>query len=266
MGSPFILEKMHVTNRQPDTTTITYTLSNGQCLNDFLNQKIHIYHTGNKQCLVCGRKIKKTFFQGFCFPCFQSSPQASECIIRPKLCQAHLGLGRDKAWEEQHHNQPHIVYLAVSSGLKVGVTCCTNIPSRWIDQGANSAIIFAEVPYRYAAGCIEVALKDHVSDRTSWQKMLKNNIPDIDLITEKKRLLQYIPKEFQCYISNNNTRHQFKYPILNYPKKVKSISFDKHPTVDGVLTGIKGQYLLFDDDRVLNIRRHGGYEVVMSHH
>ncbi len=259
MTTPFILEKMKVVNMQP----ITYTLPNGWQLSQSIGQKITIRHTGNKQCLDCGRKIKKTFFQGFCFPCFQSSPQTSECIIRPELCQAHLGLGRDKEWEEKYHNQPHVVYLSVSSGLKVGITKQTSIPSRWIDQGASSAIIFADVPYRYAAGCIEVALKPYVSDRTAWQRMLKNDIPDLDLPAEKQRLSQYIPDDFKSYFSSNNDVYTFDYPVTKYPDKVNAINLDKTPMVEGVLMGIKGQYLLFEDQRVLNIRKHGGYEVVI---
>ena len=260
MTYTIFLTKMTVANTRP----IEYYLNKQVCLNTYLNQTIQIQHTGNKSCVLCKRKIKKTFFEGLCYPCFQSSPLASECILRPELCQAHLGKGRDPEWEEKYHNQPHIVYLAVSSGLKVGITKSTNASTRWIDQGASSAIRIAEVPYRYLAGCIEVALKAHVSDRTSWQKMLKNDIPDINLITEKNRLNQLIPTQYQHYLSPNDECSYFDYPVTVYPQKVKSINLDKQPLYNGLLTGIKGQYLLFDDGSVLNIRKHSGYEVTID--
>ena len=124
----------------------------------FVGKEISIQFCQAIYCCVCGQKIKKSFFQGFCYPCFQSSAEASECIIRPELCRAHLGCGRDVEWEKRNHDQPHFVYLAVSSGLKVGVTRKTYLVNRWMDQGASFGIRFAEVPNRYTAGLIEVAL------------------------------------------------------------------------------------------------------------
>tara|TARA_B100001113_G_scaffold351095_1_gene349472 strand:- start:678 stop:1469 length:792 start_codon:yes stop_codon:yes gene_type:complete len=260
MNHTIFLTKMSVSNGMP----IQYYLNQTLCINDYLNQTLQIQHTGNKHCIACNRKIRKTFFEGLCYPCFQSSPLASECIIRPELCQAHLGKGRDPEWEAKYHNQPHIVYLAISSGLKVGITQSTNTPTRWIDQGAISAIRIAEVPYRYLAGCIEVTLKDHVSDRTAWQKMLKNDIPNIDLITEKNRIVNLLPTQYHQYLLTDTHFDSFDYPVNHYPQKVKSINLDKIPLYNGVLTGIKGQYLLFSDGFVLNIRKHSGYEVKIT--
>ncbi len=49
-----------------------------------------------------------------------------------------------------------------------------------------------------------------------------------------------------------------------YPEKVTSVGFDKHAEIEGCLAGIKGQYLIFDDNRVLNIRKHNGYRITIE--
>ena len=210
-------------------------------------------------------KTKKSFAQGFCFPCFKNAPENSPCIIRPELCEGHLGKGRDAEWEENHHVQPHVVYLALSSGLKVGVTRGNQVPTRWIDQGATQAIRLAETPHRQLAGAIEVVLKDYMSDKTNWQRMLKNQIAEgIDLLKEKQKAKALLSGDLQQYISEKNDVFTFNYPVDSYPLKVKSVNFDKLPEIEGKLKGIKGQYLIFMDNRVLNIRRHTGYFITLS--
>src|SRR3972149_10601342 len=142
-------------------------------MNALIGKRITLKYNNEIRCISCGRRTKTSFAQGFCYPCFISSPEVSECIIRPELCQAHNGIGRDMEWERKHHLQEHFVYMAHTSGIKVGVTRSTQVPTRWIDQGASEAILFAKTPNRYLAGCIEVCLKKHVSDKTQWQRMLK---------------------------------------------------------------------------------------------
>ena len=116
------------------------------------------------------------------YDAFKSSPLAVESIIRPELSRIHEGVAlRDYDWEMAHHMQPHIVYLSKTAGIKVGVTRETQIPYRWIDQGAVEALILAKTPYRQAAGLIEVALKKHISDKTNWRKMLQNNLSERSL-------------------------------------------------------------------------------------
>ncbi len=231
-------------------------------LNPHLGATIRLRHTGTIRCTACGRITKKSFAQGFCYPCFRDAPEASPCIIRPELCEAHTGGGRDPEWEQRHHNRPHFVYLAVSSGLKVGITREDQLPTRWIDQGAWKAIVLAETPNRYECGRVEVTLKEHVSDRTAWQKMLKNVLAeDIDLPSEKQRLSALLPSELQAYVTADDTVTELRYPVREFPTKVKSQSFDKVPEIEGTLLGIKGQYLLLDGGRVLNIRKHRGYEI-----
>lgn len=231
-------------------------------MNDLIGKEITLRFTGQINCRKCGKVTKNSFGEGFCYPCFQSAPEAAECIIRPELCRAHLGEGRDILWEEEHHNQPHVVYLAASDVVKVGVTRDTQIPTRWIDQGAKSAIILAETPNRYEAGILEVALKSEFTDKTNWRKMLRNEIDEsIDLEEEKWSLHDRLPSDLTEYFSENDEIFEIEYPVNCYPEKVKSVGFDKEPEIKGVLAGIKGQYLLFDDGRVLNIRKHTGYFV-----
>lgn len=229
-------------------------------MNDLIGKEITLRFTGRINCKKCGKVTKNSFGEGFCYPCFQSAPEAAECIIRPELCKAHLGEGRDIMWEEQNHNQPHIVYLAASDVVKVGVTRTNQIPTRWIDQGAKSAIILAETPNRYEAGILEVALKSEFTDKTNWRKMLKNEIDEsIDLEEEKWSLHDRLPNDLTEYFSENDEITEINYPVSVYPEKVTSVSFDKLPEIKGELAGIKGQYLLFSDGRVLNIRKHTGY-------
>lgn len=233
-------------------------------MNPLIGNNIKLSFAGDIFCISCGNRTKKSFAQGFCYSCFISAPEAAECIIRPELCRAHEGEGRDLEWEKANHLQEHFVYLAVSSGLKVGVTRSTQIPTRWIDQGASSAILLAQVPNRYLAGCIEVALKEYISDKTNWQKMLKNEVADVDLEEEKSRMEDLLPRDLQGYIADSDEITHIEYPVKNFPLKIKSVSFDKEPEIFGTLEGIKGQYLYLDFDRVLNIRKHTGYVIGMS--
>lgn len=231
-------------------------------MNDFIGKEINLEWNGTINCQKCAKKTKSSFGEGFCYTCFTTAAESAECIIRPELCRAHLGEGRDPEWEEKHHNKPHIVYLAASSAVKVGITRMDQVPTRWIDQGASSAIILAEVPNRYEAGRLEVALKEFFVDKTHWQKMLKNVVDEtIDLVDEKWSLEEHLPSDIMEFFSENDDVLELNFPVLKYPEKVKSLSFEKTPTISGKLNGIKGQYLLFDDDTVLNIRKHTGYYV-----
>ena len=231
-------------------------------VNELLGKEIQLRWTGNIYCTICGRKTKKSFGEGMCYPCFANAPENAECILRPELCRGHLHEGRDPEWEERTHNKPHFVYLALTNEVKVGVTRDTQIPSRWIDQGAAKAIILAETPYRQLAGAIEVFLKQYLSDKTHWSKMLMN-IPsqNVDLLSEKNRVAALLPEEYKQYISPNDEVLELKYPVLNYPIKVTSVGFEKNPDIKLPLNGIRGQYFLFEGGAVINIRKHSGFEV-----
>lgn len=234
-------------------------------LNEAVGKKIQVHFMGNIFCKRCGKKTPKSYNQGFCYTCFRTAPESAECIIRPELCRAHLGEGRDPEWEEKHHNQPHIVYLAATDVIKVGVTRATQIPTRWIDQGASSAIKFAETPNRYQAGLMEVALKSQFTDKTNWRKMLKNEVDGtIDLEETKWEVEDQLPMDMRAFVSPDDTLTAFRYPVLEYPTKISSLKLDKQPDLSGELMGIKGQYLLLDGNRVMNIRSHAGYQVTWS--
>jgi len=257
------LHKMHVTLRE----TIHYELQLSETvrMNDLVGKKISLSWNGQIHCSSCAKIIKKSFGDGFCYNCFISAPEAAECNIRPELCRAHLGEGRDPAWEERNHNTPHIVYLAASDIVKVGVTRITQVPTRWIDQGASAAIRLAETPNRYEAGVLEVALKEFFSDKTHWQRMLKNEIDDaIDLVEEKWNLHDQLPADLTQFFSEDDEIISFNYPVIEFPEKVKSLSFDKTAVINGCLKGIKGQYLIFEGGEVLNIRKHTGYFIDLS--
>lgn len=230
-------------------------------MNQVLNKELEISFEGY-QCLNCGKK-KKIYRQGFCYDCFYSSPAVGDWIMKPELSTAHLGIeDRDLAYEQQVQLQPHIVYLALSSEVKVGVTRKSQVPTRWIDQGASQAISIVEVPNRYLAGITEVALKSHYTDKTNWRKMIQNDIVHVDLVAEKLKLEKLIPAEVQeFYHLEKNDVYQMHFPVLNYPKKVSSLNLDKEPNFKGKLVGIKGQYLIFEDGTVFNVRSFEGYVV-----
>lgn len=218
------------------------------------------------QCLNCGED-RPIYRQGFCKTCFYETPHAGDWIMKPELSTAHLDKeDRDLEFEKKMQLQPHIVYLANSSNVKVGVTRKSQVPTRWIDQGAHEAIEIVEVPNRYLAGITEVALKDHVSDKTSWQKMLKNDIEDLDLIEWRAKLKPYIPEEAAHYFIEDNSETNLEFPVLKYPEKVKSLNLEKTPSYKGVLKGIKGQYLIFEDNTVFNVRGSEGYYVGIDIH
>ena len=234
-------------------------------ISDYLNKTIKIDFLEEIHCIECDKKINKTFAQGYCYPCFIQSPNTSECILRPELCRAHEGEARDMEWSKKHCLKEHYVYLSLTAGAKIGVTRATQIPTRWIDQGAVKALKFAKTSNRYEAGCIEVEMKKHISDRTAWQRMLKNQIDDtIDLYQLKEELIDELNEKHKNFILENEIIETFSYPHISFPEKVKSLNFLKVNTVEGCLIAIKGQYLLFDDNTVLNIRKHTGFKISIS--
>ena len=229
----------------------------------------HIEFRFNKtiQCAnpECRRITPKSYSQGYCFPCARSLARCDLCIMRPETCHYHLGTCREPKWGLSNCFTPHIVYLANSSGVKVGITRKTNTPSRWIDQGAISALPILEVKTRLESGLIEKSLKSFITDKTNWRAMLKNETEPADLVTARASLLGQISslvdeidaKTFPDDVIN------IDYPVLKYPTKVVSLSFDKTPVISGVLNGIKGQYLLLESG-VLNVRKFSSYHLTLS--
>lgn len=232
-------------------------------VNQLLNKEIELCFE-TYECLNCHLE-KEIYRQGFCKSCFFDTPNAGDWIMRPELSKAHLGIeDRDLEYEKQVQLQPHIVYLANSSNVKVGVTRKQQVPTRWIDQGAHEAIEIVEVPNRYLAGITEVALKEHVADKTNWRKMLKNDIEDEDLVTWRERLKSFIPNEVKEYFIENNLETILNFPVEKYPAKPKSLNLKKDKNYKGKLVGIKGQYLIFEDETVFNVRSNEGLVVKIS--
>lgn len=266
------LDKMQARLEQ----TVQYLLPLGEQtveLNPLLGKQIRLRYTGNIICVHCGKATKKSFNQGYCYPCFIKLAQCDMCIMKPETCHYAAGTCREPAWGEQFCMQPHIVYLANSSGIKVGITRQSQIPTRWIDQGAVQALPIFRVPSRHVSGLIEVILAKHISDKTSWQQMLKNQVSPIDLADERDKLRALCKAELDELAARFGDKAleflpdqqsvDIRYPVDRYPLKVASFNLDKNPEVSGVLHGIKGQYLMLDTG-VINIRKFTGYEVEFS--
>ena len=230
-------------------------------LNTLLNQTINMELIGH-QCVSCGQE-KTLYRQGFCYSCFYSSPQSGDWIFRPELSKAHLNIvDRDLEYEKKVQLQPHVVYLSFTGDIKVGMTRKSQIPYRWIDQGATQAFPIIEVPNRYLAGITEVALKEIYPDKTNWRKMLADVKANIHWTKEFEKIKNYIPKEATEYLTPTAlSTTEIKYPVLEYPTKINSINLDKLTTFKGVLKGIKGQYLIFEGGFVMNVRNHEGCKV-----
>ncbi|HEA26394.1 MAG TPA: DUF2797 domain-containing protein [Ectothiorhodospiraceae bacterium] len=266
------LHKMKVQLEEP----VRYTLlldEHEQPLNNLVGSKISLHFSGDIHCQACGRKTKKSYSQGFCYPCAQKLAQCDLCIMRPETCHHHKGTCREPQWGLDHCFQPHVVYLSNTSGLKVGITRQEQIPTRWIDQGATQALPMLMVGSRYHSGLLEVLFKEHVADRTDWRKMLKGNNNSMDMLAERERLLAEcaegivrVGEQFgrDSYRLMDDDVVNIDYPVKSYPEKVKSLNFDKTPEINGTLMGIKGQYLIFENG-VLNIRKFGGYEATFSY-
>jgi len=241
-------------------------------LNPLLEKKISLQYSGLINCVNCGRKTNKSFNSGYCYPCFQRLAECDSCIIHPEKCHFDQGTCRDPAWGERFCLQDHIVYLANSSGLKVGITRGTQVPTRWIDQGATQALAIIRVRTRLQSGAVEVMFKQFVADKTNWRDMLKGEATPLDMHAEATKLLgkcQSDLKEledkfgfFAISVLNGVDVVSIAYPVASYPEKVSSLNFDKTPIVEGTLLGIKGQYLILDSG-VINMRRFAGYEIAL---
>jgi hypothetical protein len=242
-------------------------------LNPLIGQTIRIQFLEEIRCQNCGRKTNKSFSQGYCYPCFKQLAECDICIVSPERCHHSLGTCRDPTFASNFCMKTHKIYLANSSGLKVGITRETNLPSRWLDQGAHQAMVIMSVASRYQSGLVEVAFKEHVSDRTHWQKLLKGSSDKVDLISKRDQLFELTASALTNLQNTYGLQaiqfvldapvQQFEYPVLAYPEKVKSHNLEKQPLLEGQLLGIKGQYLILDHC-VINMRKYTGYLVDFS--
>lgn len=260
MPKSFILKKLQ--SQRNEDGLVHYTLQQGEellPLNELLGRTIRLEATGLIFCLGCGKKTGKSYAQGYCFPCSQSRPECDSCMVRPELCHYHKGTCRDANWGLAHCHIPHTIYLAQSSGVKVGITRSRQRLTRWMDQGATQAIVLAEVSQRLDAGLIEVQLKQHYPDKTNFRHMLRLIEDQEDLAALREEAIGYLPLHPPTQLSSDPAV-TFQYPVLRYPTKVVSQTLEKTKLVEAQFLGIKGQYLIFDK-AVLNIRNHAGYEV-----
>jgi hypothetical protein len=234
-------------------------------LASLVGKELKLTHSGKIICSNCSKVIKKSYAEGHCYPCTMKLASCDLCIMKPETCHFAQGTCREPEWGKANCFRPHVVYLANSSGLKVGITRKSNIPHRWIDQGATEALAVLEVENRHLSGQIEVLFKKHIADKTDWRKMLKGDAPPIDLVNWKNRLLRELAEDLQCFEFNllEEAPVCLRYPVAKYPEKITSYNLDKVSEITGTLTGIKGQYLIFDTG-VLNVRAHTGYEVTLE--
>jgi hypothetical protein len=241
-------------------------------MNQFLERPLRLTYCGEIHCTACGAKTKKSFSQGYCYRCAQRLAQCDMCIVKPETCHYHLGTCREPEWGEQHCMIPHYVYLANSSGLKVGITRSSQVPTRWIDQGAVQAMPILKVQTRRQSGLMEAAIRHYVADKTNWRAMLKGDIVDIDLAQERDKLLEQIGDAMRAVNEQfgdsavavlDEPAVNITYPVRAYPSKIKSFNLDKDPEVSGTLQGIKGQYLIFDSG-VINLRKYTGYHLTVQ--
>ncbi len=265
MHAEGILDKMSRTLEKQEVKYLLTLGGNEIDMNSLIGKEIHIVYQNKINCTICGVEIGYPYAgRAICKHCYQTAPQAEECLFYPEKCMAHLGVARDMEWSEKQCLIPHFVYLAVSSGLKVGVTRYHQIPVRWIDQGAVKAIKLAETPNRHIAGVIEVFLKDHLADKTNWKSMLKGVSEDVDLLLEKERASSLLPDELKMYVTDDDTVTEINYSVLDFSNEPKTFVLDKQKEIRGTLTGIKGQYLIFGSGDVFNVNRYSGYSVSLE--
>lgn len=268
--------KTELTEQQGIPNTATYQLPVGDellPLNDLIGTTLSLTHTGNIFCAECSKKTKKSYAQGYCYVCMSKKASCDMCILKPETCHHHLGTCREPQWGEENCMIDHFVYLSNTSGLKVGITRHSQVPTRWIDQGATQAMPIFKVSTRLQSGKVETALAEHIADKTNWRALLKGNNEDLDLKAKAQELIPLIGERLEQvkleFGANAVTQldepiTQIHYPVLEFPTKITSFNFDKKPEVSGTLMGIKGQYLLFDTG-VINIRKFGSYEVTVEH-
>ena len=239
-------------------------------VNSLLGKSLSIHYKQEIHCVACGRKSNKSFNQGHCYPCLIRLASCDKCIMSPEKCHYEQNTCREPQWGLDNCMTDHYVYLANSSGIKVGITRANQIPTRWIDQGAIQALPIFKVSQRRYSGLLEVIYKTQVSDRTQWQRMLKGQVEKIDLIAHQQQLIELLTEEVTTLKNelgdgfieaiNATEMTEFVYPIIEYPTKIKSFNLDKQAIIEGTLMGIKGQYLIFDSG-VINIRKFSGYHI-----
>jgi len=255
---------------------VQYALRLGEArvpVNPLIGQPLRLEYLGAIHCSHCGRRTAKSFGQGYCYPCFRRLPQCDSCIVSPEKCHHALGTCRDPAWGERFCMTEHVVYLANSSGVKVGITRASQVPTRWLDQGARQALPILRIATRQQSGLVEDLLRSQVADRTNWRALLKGEAAPVDLPAVREQLFDSCREGLEALQArfglqaiqplNDAEPVEIRYPVESYPGKIVSLDLDKTPVVEGTLKGIKGQYLILDTG-VINIRKFTAYQVAAS--
>ncbi len=261
--------------RQDEASFVQYGFRLGDAeipFNPLIGKTVRLEYLGAIHCSHCGRKTKSSYSQGYCYPCMLKLAQCDVCIMSPEKCHYEHGTCRDPSWGEQFCMTDHIVYLANSSGVKVGITRATQLPTRWLDQGASQALPILRVATRQQSGFVEDLLRSQVADRTNWRALLKGDAQPVDLKAIRQELfdscaagLHELQGRFglqAIQLLHEAEPVAFRYPVEAYPTKIVSFNLDKNPIAEGTLLGIKGQYLIFDTG-VINIRKYTAYQLAV---
>ena len=265
--------------RADEDHNVHYALPIGDDLlemNALIGTDVSVKYEGTINCVACGRKSKKSFNQGYCYPCVTKLAQCDTCIIKPELCHYHEGTCREPQWGEENCLTGHFVYLSNTGAVKVGITrhVTDGISSRWIDQGATQAMAIMRVKNRLISGLVETAFKGHIADKTNWRTMLKGAAETRDLVELNAELQEKVAADIDAIRAQHGLdavevlsvpSHEIHYPVTQYPEKIKSINLDKEGEFSGTLLGMKGQYWMLDGDRVINMRKYAGYHLEITH-
>ncbi len=265
------LSKMAV--RLGETAQYAFRLDEQEVpVNPLLGKRVRLEFLGAIHCTHCGRKTKKSFSQGYCYPCFTKLAQCDSCIVSPEKCHFDAGTCREPEWGERYCMTDHVVYLANSSGVKVGITRASQIPTRWLDQGASQALPIFRVATRQQSGLVEDLLRTQVADKTNWRALLKGDAVPLDLPAIRDQLLESCAEGIAALQQRFGLQAiqpvgdadvlEIRYPVEAYPTKVASHDLEKTPVVEGILRGIKGQYLILDTG-VINLRKYTAYQVAV---
>ncbi|MFV3333637.1 DUF2797 domain-containing protein [Pseudomonas sp. NY15437] len=242
-------------------------------VNPLIGKTVRLEYLGSIFCSHCGRQTKKSFAQGYCYPCFTKLAQCDSCIMSPEKCHFEEGSCREPEWGERFCMTDHVVYLANSSGAKVGITRATQVPTRWIDQGARQALPIIRVATRQQSGFVEDLLRSQVADRTNWRALLKGEAEPLDLVALREQIFDACAEGIVALQQRFGLQAiqpvidmdpiEISYPVEAYLAKITSFDLDKTPVVEGTLQGIKGQYLIFDTG-VINVRKFTAYQLAIS--
>ena len=81
------------------------------------------------------------------------------------------------------------------------------------------------------------------------------------LLDAKDDALGALGMAYEPFFEEDDEVHSLQFPVHHYPDKVTSTKLEKVPVISGKLVGVKGQYWMWEDGRVWNVRAHAGSRV-----